>query len=213
MQHTDALIFFGGFKVATASCMKHVGQFMALTTLSRHVIPIVYAWPAGTVSSYQRASNIAASQKNKDNFLLLLRGLSEAGIRNVHLMSHSMGSQSLLAMFEDKRENNSLSRSDVSLMFRQDPEFKDHSMIERDGKQCMVCKSIILMNPDFPVEAFIDRAFLSIRRVCPNITVLGDRNDIALTAGSKFFNGLYNKKGYMQPHLLRSDKSLKNYTK
>jgi len=195
---------------ATDASIKSLGQFIALTKLSRHVCPIVYAWPAGTIFSYWKTSKIAASQKNKDNFLLLLRSLSEVGIQNVHLMSHSMGAQNLLAMFEDKHDSDPPSRSDVSLMFRQDPAFEDDIELQRDGKQLMVCKSIILMNPHFPVEAFVDRGFISIRRVCHNITVLGDTKDFVLKVGSKILDIYYNKIGRQQPHLLRSNKSLES---
>merc|ERR1711957_1158281 len=118
-------------------------------------------------------------------------------------MSHSMGAQNLLAMFENKDDSDIHSRSDVSLMFQQDHAFDVGTELEGNDKQLMVCKNIILMNPDFNLEAFVDRAFLSIRRVCQNITMMGDRNDFALRA-SKILNFTLNKWGREHSHLLQS---------
>jgi len=212
-QLKEALIFFPGFNSSMEKSLKSLGQCIALSQLDRHIYPILYAWPSGTLPSYRSASNISATQKNKDNFNLLLRGLQDEGIYTVHIMGHSMGTQSLLAMFEDKYDNNLPSRSDASMMFQHDPAFSDDTEVQGTGKELMVCKNIIFMNPDFPVEAFVDRAFLSIRRVCQNITLLGDRKDVALMLGSKLINGACNKLGYIQPDLLRSNKSLKSHSK
>lgn len=213
IQRKEALIFFPGFKVSMDAAVCSFGQFMAMTQLTSYVFPIVYAWPSGTVFSYRDASFISASQKNKDNFHKLLCSLSEAGVQTIHLMSHSMGSQNLLAMFENKDDNDLHSRSDSSLMFQQDSTFGDEIEVEGEGKQLMVCKNIVLMNPDFPLKAFVDRAFFSIRRICDNITITGDREDVALRFGSKVINGLCNRMGRKQSHLLTSNTDLKSYSK
>jgi len=208
----EALIFFPGFSSPIKKSLEAFGQFLAMTKLTRHIYPIMYAWPTATLLSYRNASTISATQKNKDKFYLMLRSLSKAGIRNVHLMSHSMGAQSLLAMFENEDDKDLNSRSHTSLMFQAVPGFGDDTELEREGQQLMVCKNIILMNPDFSLEAFVDRAFLSIRRVCENITVLGDCGDVALK-GSKLINGICNRIGRKQSHLLESNKLLKSYSK
>lgn len=59
------------------------------------------------------------------------------------------------------------------------------------------------MNPDFPVKAFVDRGFLSIRRVCSTVTVVGDMNDRAL-GWSSLINGAFPYYfGYQQPEALQ----------
>jgi len=189
--------------------IQSLGQFMALTQLTRKFYPICYSWPAGTLPTYFDASRLAASQKNRENFLLMLRSLSDAGIRQVHFMTHSMGVQCLLAMFENKDVNDPNSRSDVSLMFQQDPAFDDGTDLEGKGEQLMVCKNIVLINSDFHLQAFIDRAFLSIRRVCSNITVMGDCQDGALRA-SRWVHSAAVKMGKEYSTLLQSNEMLQN---
>lgn len=54
----------------------------------------------------------------------------------------------------------------------------------------------------FPVGAFVDRGFLSIRRVCSTITVVGDTNDRALWWGS-LMNVRPYYFDYIEPEVLR----------
>eukprot|EP00560_Eucampia_antarctica_P006736 CAMPEP_0197825798 /NCGR_PEP_ID=MMETSP1437-20131217/2840_1 /TAXON_ID=49252 ORGANISM="Eucampia antarctica, Strain CCMP1452" /NCGR_SAMPLE_ID=MMETSP1437 /ASSEMBLY_ACC=CAM_ASM_001096 /LENGTH=198 /DNA_ID=CAMNT_0043425961 /DNA_START=131 /DNA_END=727 /DNA_ORIENTATION=+ len=37
-----------------------------------------------------------------------------------------------------------------------------------------------MLNADFPVDPFVDHAFMSIRQICSRITLVGDRNDTPL---------------------------------
>ena len=63
--------------------------------------------------SYRYASRAAASEQNIKNFGLLLDGIYKAGIRAVHIMTHSLGVQSLMNAFQNKDGR----RSDVSRRF------------------------------------------------------------------------------------------------
>ena len=54
----------------------------------------------------------------------------------------------------------------------------------------------------FPVKAFVDRGFLSIRRVCSTITIVGDTNDRALWWGS-LMNVRPYYFDYVEPEVLR----------
>jgi esterase/lipase superfamily enzyme len=145
---------------------------------------------------------MSATDRNKELFLQLVRGLSSSGICHVHFMSHSMGVQTLLSAFGDKIDG---SRSDVSQCFRLDHSFADGTL----DKELMICKSVTMLNPDFPVEAFVDHAFLSIRRVCSHITVVGDRSDQALFY-SAFINGICNYLGFEQPRILSKNEKKKD---
>ena len=59
-----------------------------------------------------------------------------------------------------------------------------------------------MLNADFPVRAFVDRGFLSIRRLCQTITVVGDSNDRALW-WSSLMNLVAPHFGYDDPQVLR----------
>mmetsp|Transcript_3835 Transcript_3835/g.4423 ORF Transcript_3835/g.4423 Transcript_3835/m.4423 type:complete len:820 (+) Transcript_3835:32-2491(+) len=198
--HKMALIFFPGWKLDVKSSLESFGQFVAMTELSTHVYPIVFSWPSGVFLTYRGASKASASKQVQNHFLQLLKGLKEAGIHGVHLMSHSMGVQSLLNAFADKSDG---TRSEVSKMFLLSSSFQSTQTVN-EKVDLMILKTIIMLNPDYPLEVFLDRAFLSIRRVCSCITILGDRRDQALY-WSTFWNGLTNCLGYKQPNLLKED--------
>ena len=70
----------------------------------------------------------------------------------------------------------------------------------------LVCRSITLLNPDFPVASFIERGFQTIRRVSSLITVVGDKGDQALF-WSALINGICNRLQYSQPSPCVSQKT------
>jgi len=153
------------------------------------------------------ASKISFTDINQQNMLKLVCGLKEAGITRVHFLTHSMGVKTLMGAFNDKYDDDGkwIGRSEVSKCFTLDPEF-DEAEGPKEGKRQqysnqMTCKSITLLNPDFPLRAFLDRGFRSIRRVCRTCTVIGDRNDRAL-GWSSLINGVAPKFGYEQPKVL-----------
>jgi len=62
-------------------------------------------------------------------------------------------------------------------------------------------KNILLLNPCYPVAAFVEHGFASLRCSCSNITIMGDRGDNALFF-SEIGNGMMNYFGYKQPEVL-----------
>lgn len=186
--------------------LQNFGQFLAMTKLSHHVYPFVFVWPGSYNLGYSYASKASATEINQQNMLKLVKGIGAAGIHRIHFMTHSMGVQTLMGAFRDKYDSNGkmIGRSDVSLCFQLDPEFDEKSGGLRPllNENQMICKSITLLNPDFPLEAFVDRGFLSIRRICRTVTVVGDRNDRALY-WSSVCNGAAPHFGYEYPEVLK----------
>lgn len=149
-----ALIFFPGYNCPLQWASETLGQFCAMSGLAAHVYPIIFAWPCSVVYNPRAASAAAATKKNRENVLELVKGLKAAGVDNIHFMSHSMGFQTLLAIFEDKEDG---IRSDLSTFFRLDPAFdKDDSVrkgVETAGDGTLNCRTITMLNPDFALES------------------------------------------------------------
>jgi len=195
----DALIFLPGFNSWLKHSAETLGQMVAMTNLSRHVYPVIFSWPGGQIPSYRNASFISATEENRRYFLQMLRGLQQEGFQNIHIVTHSLGVQTLMSAFENKTDESS---SDVSDCFRPAPAFADTSAsVAEVGK--LVCRTITMLNPDFPVLAFREHGFKSIRRVCRCITVVGDKNDQALW-WSGVINGACNALKYDPPTVLDS---------
>ena len=203
----DALVFIAGFNCSLEQALEGFGQFIAMTKLDCIVYPILYGFPCGSVLSYHSASRTSHRPQNKKNFLSLMKSLQNSGIRNVHLMSHSMGAQTLVGAFCDNEDG---SRSDVSKCFRLASGWEEGPMTKsnvpsQDGiveDNLLVCKTLTMLNPDYPLDAFVNHAFRSIRRICRTVTVVGDRTDGALYF-SQLVNGIGVRFGYKQPRELQ----------
>lgn len=190
----DALIFIPGFNSWLEHSLQTFGQMVAMTRMGRNVYPVLFAYPGGQVPTYRQASIISASENNRAYFLQMLRGLQSEGIQNIHIVSHSLGVQTLMNVFEDNSDG---SPSLVSQCFGPAPTNGDASRSALElGK--LNARSITMLNPDFPVHAFRERGFRSIRRVASLITVVGDRADQALF-WSSLLNGISNSLKYPQP--------------
>jgi hypothetical protein len=213
-QRKDVLVFFAGFNCPLKQALENFGQLLAMTKLDACVRPILFNWPAGQVLTYHSASRASHSAKNFQRLTQLFQGLQNAGYRNVHLMSHSMGVQTLIGSLVDKKDG---SRSDASKCFMlasdcdddfaKNDENNDGNEDEGGDNSLLICKTITLLNPDFPLVPFQEHAFHSARRLCRTITVVGDKNDGALLF-SQVANGIGVRYGYRQPDaLLPNDKN------
>ena len=170
----DALIIIPGFNSSVRKGCEMWSQFLSMTTLCHYVKPIYFGWPNGCLSHYWEASHVGAcGAETRKRFGELLDGLRANGILRVHLISHSMGCQALLSAFQNKEDG---SPSDIALRFKAPSE---RSSTNTTGDS-LTCRTITILNPDFPLAAFKDHAFASIRNICNCITLVGDRNDTPL---------------------------------
>jgi len=214
--HAEALIFVPGFNCSTSSSLERFGQFLAMAHLPPHIKPFLFTWPGGSIPTYLRAVRCAATERTAELFGMMLDGLYDADIRDVHIMTHSLGAQALLGAFADKHTGE---RSNVSMRFSLAPDFaqddttQTHSSMDSADESTFAsstllrCRSITLLNPDFPLAAFVNHSFGELRRVCDHITVVGNRKDQALF-WSEIGNGLILTAQYYlggqsyPPHLL-----------
>ena len=201
--HTKGvMIFIPGFNSWLKHSLETFGQMMAMAKMG-NILPILFSWPGGQVPTYRQASIISGSEKNRDNFLQMLKGLQAEGVTNIHIVTHSLGVQSLMAAMEDTSDG---SPSPVSQCFDPAPMDEDPASSTRGIGQ-LQCRSITLLNPDYNVNAFREKGFQSLRRVSSLITIVGDKADQALF-WSSLLNGIFNRLGYSQPSMCDS-KALK----
>mmetsp|Transcript_26973 Transcript_26973/g.40956 ORF Transcript_26973/g.40956 Transcript_26973/m.40956 type:complete len:854 (+) Transcript_26973:219-2780(+) len=197
VQEKEALVLIPGLANSIAKSLLCFGQFIASTKLSGRIYPVVFGWPTASVVTYRYAAAGANNTRNVAHFLQLMEGLAASGIKRVHFLSHSLGAQSLIAAFTAVDEGKKYSH--VSNCFHLSPSFENDKKEEREEKENrMVCKSITLLNPDYPVNEFVNHSFACIRRVCDHITIVGDRNDAVLYYSS-VVNGVCNRWKHKNP--------------
>jgi hypothetical protein len=115
-KHREVLVFIPGFNCSLESACQSFGQLLSMTKLDeRKIHPLLYSWPCGQVLSYFQASKQTQNDKNHENFTAFLQGLRHAGVTAVHLMSHSMGVQTLIGSLCDRPDG---SRSAASKCFQ-----------------------------------------------------------------------------------------------
>ena len=126
----------------------------------------------------------------------MLQSLKAEGITNIHIVTHSMGVQTLMNVFEDNSDG---SPSAVSQCFGQAPSLQQDDLSSSVANlDKLVCRSITMLNPDYPLRAFNEHGFQTLRRVTSLVTVVGDSTDQALW-WSSFINGCVNTFGWSQP--------------
>mmetsp|Transcript_42878 Transcript_42878/g.103604 ORF Transcript_42878/g.103604 Transcript_42878/m.103604 type:complete len:914 (+) Transcript_42878:183-2924(+) len=202
-KHREVLVFFPGFNCSLEGACQSFGQLLSMTKLDeRKIHPILYSWPCGQVLSYHSASRQSQNEKNHENFVVFLQGLRRAGVTGVHLMSHSMGVQTLIGSLCDLPDG---SRSASSKCFELATDAADSATSEDitssgqkikeenpddEGEEdlddieleppLLICKTLTMLNPDFPLDSFVNHAFASARRICDTMTIVGDKTDQAL---------------------------------
>jgi len=195
----DALVFIPGFNSWLQHSLETFGQMVAMTKLSQKVYPVLFDWPGAQVLTYRYASLISASENNRKYFLQMLQSLKAEGITNIHIVTHSMGVQTLMNVFEDNSDG---SPSAVSQCFGQAPSLQQDDVSSSVANlDKLVCRSITMLNPDYPLKAFNEHGFQTLRRVTSLVTVVGDSTDQALW-WSSFINGCVNTFGWSQPSAL-----------
>ena len=165
---------------------------MAMGHFPPHIKPFVFHWPGGRELSYLWACDVVKSQATKKALLDFLKGLSEAGVKEVHFLVHSIGVQVLVEAFKAELGE----RSPVSMLF-QDITSRTYTSSASSFTPSSSPPSTLLLtmttctflHPDTRLSDFLHWGFVNVRQVCNHITVIGDRKDQALY-WSQIGNGL-----------------------
>ncbi|CRH00760.1 conserved Plasmodium protein, unknown function [Plasmodium relictum] len=144
------------------------------------------------------------------SFKKFIEDLINLGIKNVHLISHSCGSRLFFNGFSYCVEDNlfyNVLKNEQSKIKKDDNQKKrwgienndydDNSNISNDEhsdtntfihntknskkKKQIIVKTIILLNPDYPLDKFLEKDFFLLRTHCNHIVMYGDTRDQALT--------------------------------
>lgn len=160
----EALIWIPGFNASSDVIASAVAQLLALGAFPAHIKPLIFAWPNGVGLTYPLAEELARSACMRAHVCEFFRSvLEDAGIDQIHVLVHSMGSQ---------------------LFFNALPDLVN-LFASRNAKLA----SCILLNADSPLETFVDTSYPLLASICQHITVYADTHDMALFY-SKFISHL-----------------------
>ena len=85
-------------KLCSHSCFVHLlrAQLLSLCHLPSYMLPLVFSWPGGSLFSYAKARDAATRGKWGEDLVAVLVALRQQGVRQVHLLAHSLGASVLL---------------------------------------------------------------------------------------------------------------------
>ena len=90
----EAVIFLHGFNSPISDALKRVAGLWTLGDFPPHLKPFVFGWPAGKELTYFNAKACvegAGCEPIVNDFVNFVRSLIDAGVKQIHVLSHSMG--------------------------------------------------------------------------------------------------------------------------
>lgn len=178
-EQREGILFIHGFDHDLKDAIKRLGQFLALGHFPKHLLPFVFNWPSSTNGLlYWCAHNVASDTENHRDLKRFIQSLRASGIRQLHIMCHSMGTRFFLRAFLGLKK---LFRKKFSL----NDSLKDWGPPDvTDSDHRITLANIILMNPDYEIETF-KSDYLELRTYCARITIYADHRDDAIRLAHK----------------------------
>lgn len=181
-EQREGVLFIHGFDHDLKDTIKRFGQFLALGHFPKHLLPFVFNWPSSTNGLlYWCAHSVASDTDNHRDLKRFLQSLRMAGIRQLHIMCHSMGTRFFLRSFPviKKVFNKKFA---VSL----NDSLKDLQPMDgaSDDEHKIHLANIILMNPDYEIETF-KNDYADLRTYCSRTTIYADHRDEAIRLAHK----------------------------
>ncbi|GMH65248.1 hypothetical protein TrST_g9537 [Triparma strigata] len=155
-ENYEALVLIPGFNCPMKDAIERMGTFLSMSDLPPNIKVFVFGWPAGQVLSYFQAAGVGAQgEGTKEMFAEFLRSLVAAGVKQVHILAHSMGAKVFLGALEQVK-----------------------SVLGSTGGARMA--TCVLMNPDAFLDSFVAGWYDEIRSMCDHVTLYADCSDGAL---------------------------------
>ncbi|KYR01760.1 hypothetical protein DLAC_01770 [Tieghemostelium lacteum] len=203
----EGILFIHGYDHDLKDALKRFAQFLALGHFPSYIKPFVFNWPSSTSPLlYWCAHSIASDNDNHRDLQKFIESLAHAGIRNLHIMCHSMGSRFLLRSFSKIKKsftkrsnpispnpsisqnlnnlggNAGLSQSLNSTQIYNNNNNNNNISPMKQSKSHrnkINLTNLILLNPDYEINTFRND-YSELRTYCPRITVYADHRDVAI---------------------------------
>lgn len=187
-QPQEAVVFFHGFNCPVSDGLKLIGQLWTLGDFPSHLKPWVFGWPGGRDVGYFTAVRRANDPAVAEDFAAFIASLVAAGCRRLHVIAHSMGARLFLSSLPAlvkvlKPAPSAVEGSAEETRRRRAAKLKSTAAAGPSGAADagkLRLATAVLMNPDSPLDKFIDNDFARLRHLCEHITLYADQADGAL---------------------------------
>jgi len=167
-ENYEALVLIPGFNCPMRDAIERMGTFLSMSDLPPNIKVFVFGWPAGAVLSYFQAAGVGAQgEKTQEMFGEFLKSLVGGGVKQVHILAHSMGAKVFLGALDQVKS------------------------VLGDGESGARMATCVLMNPDAFLGEFIeeDGWYDVIKSMCDHVTLYADCGD-----GALFWSEMVNRK-------------------
>eukprot|EP01053_Blabericola_migrator_P006721 Blabericola_migrator_1__6720@NODE_33_length_18162_cov_161_418900_g29_i0_p1_GENE_NODE_33_length_18162_cov_161_418900_g29_i0NODE_33_length_18162_cov_161_418900_g29_i0_p1_ORF_typecomplete_len1130_score209_68DUF900/PF05990_12/1_1e33Lipase/PF00151_19/0_0018DUF2457/PF10446_9/0_031Abhydrolase_6/PF12697_7/0_07Lipase_2/PF01674_18/0_052DUF676/PF05057_14/0_17Glyco_tranf_2_4/PF13704_6/8_4Glyco_tranf_2_4/PF13704_6/1_2e03Glyco_tranf_2_4/PF13704_6/1_5e04Glyco_tranf_2_4/PF13704_6/1_2e04Glyco_tranf_2_4/PF13704_6 len=181
----EVLVYIHGYNSNLTQTLQTLGQMATFGNFPPHLKVLTFVWPAGSgIVSFFQAKHTPEDPRLIQAFLDFLISLRASGVRQFHILCHSMGARMFLkALRTIYHTSDILAKFSGASSAAQDPLGKHQdSWI---GKLHLLTTTF--MNPEYALEEFISQDYNILRSVCSHITIYADANDGALF-WSEFFS-------------------------
>ncbi|EPR59751.1 hypothetical protein TGGT1_289880 [Toxoplasma gondii GT1] len=175
----EALIFIHGYNTNHVQSLQIMAQMLSFGNFPSYIKPFLFTWPAGrNFTEFFEARENANNPKIQQCFHEFIVSLRDNGIRQIHIMAHSLGSRLLM---------NSL-RGMAEFTFSKSLDTENDGKLPTQFQDRMQLVSLIFLNPEFFLDDFVLREYSFLRQYCSNISLFCDAHDGALW-WSELFSG------------------------
>ncbi|EDO06439.1 hypothetical protein BBOV_II004840 [Babesia bovis T2Bo] len=185
----QAVVYIHGYNVSLQESCSQMAHIVAFSKLPPYVLPFVFNWdgqhwgPFGALG-YPKAKSITSHPGLAESFCELLDELLKMGITRLHVIAHSCGARVFFRVFKAAIRRGLIVRvlgGDGTPLGsgRKGAGKKETGGIRMD--------TLLLLNPDYPMERFRDHDYFIVRSYCDHIVMYVDTRDHCL-----FISQLYN---------------------
>ena len=179
-------MYMPGFNATVKDGITVCGQLLCLADFPPHLKAFMYSWPGGRELTYFTAINYSRSARNQADFAAFFASLIEAGVKEFHILAHSVGAHVLFSalhliapMLQTVDQQQQQRRCDGGAALS--------AAVEAGEIPSARLATCLIMSPDYPLNRFVRHDFNVLRSLCSCITLYCDVSDRALTY-SEIFN-------------------------
>uniref|UniRef100_A0A0G4H1T9 Transmembrane protein n=1 Tax=Chromera velia CCMP2878 TaxID=1169474 RepID=A0A0G4H1T9_9ALVE len=194
----EALVYIPGYNATLQDSMALFGQLVAFGSFPAYVKPFVFSWP-GKINAlaYFQARERCYDPQCRHAFASFLGALRDAGVREVHVMAHSMGARVWSEgcreaaarglwdpLLMDELEGDELSEEEggrpPSMASGRRATGGSDKERDREGAARISLVSVTYLNPDLELSTFLKADFPLLETLTPLVSVFADNRDQAL---------------------------------
>ncbi|KAL8448018.1 hypothetical protein Emed_004017 [Eimeria media] len=158
----EAMIFVHGYNTNDVQSMQIMAQMAAFGNFPSYIKPFLFTWPSGeNFLQFFDASENARNPQLHAAFTDFIRSLRDNGIRQIHLLAHSLGSRMLIMSLHRIEQEDLLLKLTHLEGMGEGP-----TQLSLSDQNKMHLVSLNFLNPEFYLEDFV----ATVRFICSPTT-------------------------------------------